>query len=187
MANNTRFVAAQIDEEQHRLLCRLATMLGKHPADLLSIAVQRFLTEVTVENPPLDLQVFQALMKVRRNTDIEAMLRDMAIAYQNNPSEESADILNRMLELCGYTLEDVDHWIQQDRLVPLSRGGSPLTDQAITFMAGYMQVGNEYPMTDITDKARELGISAAALGVAKRKLNVRSVRRSTCWVWVRDQ
>lgn len=186
-ANNVRFISAELDADEHRLLCRLATEWGRKPAELVTVAVRRFLQTVDPDSleRPLDLQVYQALAKMHKAGDIETYLRDMALAYQANPTEENAELLTTTAEQCGYTVEELLRWIEEDRLVPLGTMPSKM-DVALNFLQSYMQKGQEYPSLDIIEKAAAQGISQGQLNGAKRALGIRSVRRPNCWIWVRD-
>lgn len=182
-----RYISAELDPDEHRLLVRLATEWGRRPSELVTIAVRKFLQTTNPENKelPLDLQVFQALTRMRKSSDVEGYLRDMALAYQANPTDENSELLTATAEQCGYTVEEIKRWIEEDRLVPLGTLPSKM-DVAVNFLQTYMEAGKEYPSLEVQDKAAAQGISPGQLGGAKRTLGVRSLRRPNCWVWVRD-
>lgn len=188
-STNKRFIAAELDQDEHRLLVRLAAEWGRHPSDLIAVAVRKFLLDLENvpegKEKPLDLRVFQTLGRMRKGSDIELYLRDMALAYQAQPTDENAQLLQDTAEECGYTVEQLLQWIEEDRLVPLGNM-STTVDVAKAFLDHHLQPGKEYPSLDIQEAATKEGINSGALNTAKRALNIRSVRRGSCWVWTRD-
>lgn len=183
--SNKKFVSCELDADEHRMLIRLASFLGQHPQSLVTIAVRRFLAEVNPDGKdiPIELKVYQNMIKMRKSFDIEAYLRDMATAYQSAPTEEGSDLLRTTAEMAGYAVDEVLQWIEEDRLVPLGTNPTAM-DVSTNFLKQFMKPGEEYPVETITEKALEQGIQKSTLHTAKRKLNIKSVRRSDCWVWI---
>ena len=190
MANNNRkFIGCDISDEEFRLLFRTGVMWGVRVDRLVNIAVRRFLSEVEPKDErevPVDLKIFQALQSMKKDTDVERYLMDMAQVYQANPTEENSDILNECCQLAGYDLTQVLEWIEQDKLVPLLSSDMDTTaDRAAMWLENMMNADIEYPATQILEEAEKAGFARSTIKTAKRKMSIQSVRREHCWVWVK--
>ena len=188
MSNNkesTRFIYAEISTEEFGILNRWATSLGKRNSAIIRSFVQKYLREIAADKEegtmPLDLWLMHQHYMMSRNRDHKSLLMEMAYTYQEYPTEDNADRLALACEKCGTDKEEVLEWINDDKLVPFSSDAGSITSKAMVWLQRHMKPGEEYKCTEIEE---ESGFSASALRSAKTKLGIKSVRRSTSWVWV---
>jgi len=189
---STKFVYAELADEDFRMLNRWATSIGKRTSNVVSDAVREYLKTRAINEKgtqtdgtvPLDLILLHRHYLMSRDQDHKARLMEMAFTYQEYPTEDNADMLALSCEDCGFTKEEVLEWINDDQLVPFSGDTGTVTGKAMTWLQRHMELGEEYRCTDISE---ESGFSDSALRSAKTKLGIRSVRRSAGWVWVRGE
>jgi len=182
------YVGGQIDAEDYRRFYRLGVNLGMTVADLTPIAVKYYMAMAEQDDEtktPLDIKFHKRLMIARQGADTENALRELAVAYMMNPNDQTAEMLTISAEEAGYTREEVLHWIEEDKLSPIGNNSTVL-DHAIEFLSRMIEPGKEYESIAIVEKAAEQGFTESTLNAAKRKLNIRSERRSKCWAWIRD-
>ena len=184
---NTKFIYAEVSDDEFKMLSRWATSLGKRTSEIVRNAISKYLRDIATDKDgtvPLDLVLLHRHHLMTRDQDHKARLMQMAFTYQEDPTEDNADMLVLSCKDCGYTKQEVLEWINDDKLVPFSGDLDTVTGKAMTWLQRHMEPGEEYRCTDI---GKESGFSDSALKTAKTKLGIRSVRRSAGWVWVRGE
>lgn len=181
-----RWVSCELDEDTHRALCQLATTHGQHPSKL----IEQFITDgisVAAEQEEftgnVDVQVFAGLYEVRRRARIRSQLVQIAFEHQQNPTEDTADMLRSLCELAGVSPEEITKESTEGSLVPIVQDNGAGVASAVRWLKQVVEVGNEYPVNFITDLARDVGFSTTTIKSAKQHLGIISVRKSKGWVW----
>ena len=189
MANpNRRLVYSEIEADEYRALWQLASHIGKSISDTGAMAIRRLLNYYDVKDSGeevSELLIYRNAVKAKRKDDTREWLKDIAYAYQIDPSTENAELLQESAKLAGITMDEVLEWIQEDKLTPLREGNDPI-DNAMEYLSRIMQSGQEYPSNQIKEAAEKEGILKYHLDTARRKMNIRAQRRSTYWVWIKD-
>lgn len=188
--SNRRWISAELDEDVHRALLQLATLRGKHPNKLVEDMVvdgialaaeqEEFVTSV-------DLQVYAGVYEVRRRARIRSQLVQIAFEHQQNPSEETADLLKSLCELAGVPVEEIVQESEDSTLVPLSQDNGTGVHSAARWLNKVVEIGKEYPAIFIMQLAHEVGFSDATVKSAKQVLGIQSKRKSMGWVWTIPQ
>lgn len=192
MANSPskRFASCEIDPDEHSVLHSLATHWGQPVTNVVAMAVRDFLKRIDPTDPSKmtpELVVYQNSIKAKRLDYMREWLKDLAYSYMAHPTEELSDLLRDSAEVAGIPVEEILEGIEQDKLTPVTNTpGNRALEKAIDFLNHAMIPGQEYPSIQIKDAAKEQGIAEYNINEAKRALNIRSERRATNWVWIKE-
>lgn len=185
--SNKRWVSTELDEDAHRALCRLATQMGTHPSKLIEQFVVDGLAATAEQEEfvaSIDLQVFAGVYEVRRRARIRSQLVQIAFEHQQNPTEETADLLKSLCELASIPVEEIVRESEDATLVPLAQDNGTGVNSAMRWLRQVVEAGNEYPVVFIMQLAKEVGFSESIVKSAKQNLGIISKRRSKGWMWM---
>jgi antitoxin component of RelBE/YafQ-DinJ toxin-antitoxin module len=185
-ASSKRWVSTELDEDTHRTLLKVATELGVHPTKLIEKYITDGLTNEALTMDlfaPPELRVYAALQEVRKRSRIRSQLGQIAFEHQNNPSEESADILQNVCDISGVTVEDVvSHDLSS---VPLIQDNGNGVSSCVRWLQKYCIPNREFPVPVVLEQGKSFGFSEAVIRSAKAQLGIISKRASKTWVWVK--
>lgn len=186
--SNKRWVSTEIDEDTHRALCQLATLRGQHPSKV----IEQFIADgisLAAENEEfaasIDIQVYAGLFEVRRRARVRSQLVQIAFEHQQNPTEDTADMLKSLCELAGIPEEEIVRESEDATLVPIVQDNGTGVASATRWLRQVIEADNEYPVLFVMELAKEVGFSESTVKSAKQTLGIVSKRKSKGWVWTK--
>jgi hypothetical protein len=185
-----KFVSCFLDEDTHRNLVRLATLLGAHPSDLVEQYITRGLLQDAKDLEEFvspDLKVYAGMQEMRRRARVRAQLVNIAFEHNQNPTEESADLLNRLCVLVGIPVEDIIRDSEETLLVPVVNDDGHGVQSAMAWLARLVEPDQEYSVSAVTDMGAVRGFTPYVIKAAKSNLGLVSSRRSDGWIWKRPE
>jgi len=164
----------------------LATQRGKHPSRLIEDFVSQGLESAAEEDEfcPVDVRIMASLQDIRRRARMRSQLVQIAFEHQQQPTEETADILKSLCEAAEIPLEDVIRESSDTPIVPLVDDDNINgVNAAMRWLHTVIEAGEEYPVMFLLDLAHQVGFTDATVKSAKQLLGIISKRKSKGWVW----
>lgn len=196
MGDSKRFITAQISDETHQALMRLATSHGRHPSDLVEEYVERGLEEdraIAIDQDqelPIEVETFAMYYQTKKKSSASFQLKQIALSLIRDPDEDRAAQFDRLCARNGFITERIMEQAQEDAV----SYGSSITfstddnvERAKQFLLNLIPAGEEMPANDIyAAGAREIPpIGKPVLRQAKTELGIQTSRRPRWWVWER--
>lgn len=196
MGDSKRFITAQISDETHQALMRLATSHGRHPSDLVEEYVERGLEsdrDIAVsqeEELPIEVETFAMYYQTKKKTIASFQLKQIALSLIRDPDEEKANQFDKLCTRNGFITERIMDQAQEDSVTygsSISFSTDDNVERAKQFLLNLIPAGEEMPANDIYDAGtREVpSINRNMLRQAKTELGIQTYRRTKYWVWAR--
>ena len=190
MAENKRYVGAQIEDDDYHALIKMATVTGRHPSKLIEEYIKRGIA-MDVEmysdgNMPMELQVYYTLEKTKKAISMQTMLKQIANVLIKTNDEDLADELLRLCKETNTSYDNLIEQAQQGNIVGtnITVEDSSSTANAKAFLLSVMKPDQEISANDLYDLGKQEGFSKAILRDAKNQLGIQAVRKQKNWVWI---
>jgi len=187
------WVWAQLEEELHTALLEIGTMTGKHPKSLIEAAIEEYIINWVQQRTakgdkiPGNIQIESIMLQDRRRQIMMTQVRQLAYNHVKAPTDDSAEQLAKTCDLAGISVEAILEEVgERPHVLELMSEHGTLSNVE-SFLVELMTPGEMYSARDIIDEAERNGFKKYLVNEAKRKLGIRSFRRSEGWYWHFDE
>lgn len=183
------WVWGQLEEEQHTALLELSTVTGKHPRQLVEMAVELLITTLAAERKEKGLFVpasvrLEALAAEDRTTQLRInQVKTLAYNHVQNPTDETAERLAEACDLAGVSVEAILEQVSANgHIVEIFSEGKTLTSVE-SFLVEFIKPGKHYSASEVIAAGEARGFKHYLIKEAKRKLGITSKRDKAGWLW----
>lgn len=184
------WVGGQLDEVIHTSLLRVATKMGRHPSNVVELAVETYIVNYVRERvdkgEEIDDKILVTALAIenRERENQISQLKQIAYSHMRTPTEEGAERLESACNAAGIPVEILMEEINDNEHIRelIAENGS-MTNAELWLME-HMEPGKRYPMRDIVKLGEQSGFKEWALKTAKINIGVESKRESQMWVWI---
>jgi len=184
-----RIVYGAVDEDTHTSLAIIATANGEKIFNIINDAIVDYIqkeTDKMGQGAPIDLKIYRSVQQARLVDRRRNQLVQIAWAHSNNPTEESADLLNELCNEADFPVEDIIAEIESSPMIPLGSDDGTGKFSAMRWLINFLPPGRPIKTKVIHAKGKEYNFSAGTLNAAKRELGIISKKPADYWVWIRE-
>lgn len=189
MAYDRKWLHFEVDEDTWRNVHALATVRGQNAGVVCEDLLKEGLLKAAEEeyatgDAAVDLHVYAGVARVRRQARLRAQLSMIAFEHNQAPTEETADLLLRLCNLVGVSVEEIAK-DSEDAKIKLVQDNGYGVNSASRWLVDYLKDCCEAPVVQVMEAGHRMGFTPAVIRAAKTNIGLQSIRRSTWWVWAK--
>lgn len=176
-----RVLTIEIDAEMHSILADLASERGVRVTDLVRELIADGLEHLQADSARLEL--WRAVRSMRQRAENLLMLQQIA-AMLGAASAEEQERFTTLCEQFGFSDREVLESVAGiSPTIIVASGGRDTTAAVMHLRELLRQYGGELPAREAEKHLMIAGFSKSVIGQAKILAGIRSVRKSSGWVW----
>lgn len=185
-----KFKNLRVEESLHNALIEIVNMTGKSMEDLFVDGANMVVTEFAKKSRGKNVQAHAAQLKLREHQTQQTILKQVAAAYQNNPTEESLDEFQALCDVLETSIEKVTEEMKEmPHITEVLKGTNSISNAEMWIL---QNIKPEKPVasTYVEEKGFKVGYKKWTLRDAKDRLNrsgnvkIEIMKQGTKWYWV---
>jgi hypothetical protein len=173
-----------MDDYLHNSVVRYASELGRHPTDVAAELIAEGLKAIFRQkrNPGIGGRIFVALRQAKERDMTRVRLQQIAVAALRAQDEEALDEFAQLCQDAGVSHEEIISDAKRLENIPIEFDAEDGVSSCMMFVYEMLKEG-PVPSTVAQARAEGAGFSRRTIQAARRGLNVKASRGSSCWIW----
>lgn len=179
----------QIEESAHSALISIVNKTGKPIAFVIAEMLDWWIVECAKTNRDRNVQAHAAHIKTRERQTQRTILKQVAVAYQSEPTEEALDEFKDLCDALGVSMEKVIEEMNELPHIAEVLKGTESISKAEMWILENMKPDKPIASKKIEEMGYKAGYKKHILRDAKDRLNavgniqIRSMKQGTMWFW----
>lgn len=184
-----KFKNLRVDDALHNSLIEIVNMTGKSMEDLLVEGASMVVMEFSKKGKGKNVQAYAAQVKVRERQTQQTILKQVAAAYQSEPSEEALDEFQALCDVLDTSIEKViAEMNEMPHIGEVLKGKNSITSAEMWILKNVLpdkpiasktieKMGDRegYKMYTLRDARERLNLSG--------EVNIASIKQGSMWFW----
>lgn len=180
----------RVEESLHNALIEIVNMTGKSMEDLFVDGANKVVTEFAKHSKGKNVQAHDAQLKLRERQTQQTILKQVAAAYQNEPTEEALDEFQALCDVLETSIEKViDEMKEMPHITEVLKGANSISNAEMWILQN-VKPGKPVASTTVEATGFKVGYRKWTLRDAKDRLNqsgsvkIDIMKQGTKWFWV---
>lgn len=185
-----KFKNFRVEESLHNALIEIVNMTGKSMEDLFVDGANLVVAEFAKKSKGKSIQAHNSQLELREYQTQQAILKQVAAAYQNNPTEESLDKFQALCDVLETSMEKVTEEMKEmPHITEVLKGANSITNAEMWILEN-VEPGKPIASTYVEEKGFKVGYKKWTLRDAKDRLNrsgsvkIEITKKGTKWFWI---